>query len=122
MTEQPGTERYLARHLALADRILDCLDRALDDPRELFTAVVRKRSTKTDEEEVYGCERDTIDEKKLQGVVAAFAELKDIQRQALGILEPKDAQRLDVDRAKAGVQTGDGLRSLLAALDTTLEV
>ena len=115
--ENTPKEPYLQRHLQLSDRLLDCIDRALDHPRELYTTVVRKKTTKTDEEEVYGCERDCIDDKKLLNIVAAFSDLKDIQRQTLGILEEKDRQRFAYDRERAGLGSENALQSFLSALN-----
>ena len=109
---------YIARHLAISDKLLDRIDRALDEPRELFTAVVRHKSTKRDEEEVYGVERDTIDEKKLCSIVGAIAELKDIQRQALGFIDPKDRIRYETDLQKKVGPSGEALQAFLRALST----
>lgn len=109
---------YIARHLAISDKLLDCIDRALDEPRELFTVVVRRKSAKNDEEEIYGVERDAIDEKKLCSIVDAISELKDIQRQALGFMDPKDRMRYETDLQKKAGPSGEAIQAFLHALTT----
>ena len=108
---------YIARHLAISGKLLDCIDRALDDPRELFTATVRRKSAKGDGEEVFGAERDTIDEKKLCALVDAVAGLKDIQRQALGFMDPKDRLRYEAGLSKKTEPSGEALEAFLRSLD-----
>lgn len=104
---------YIAKHLAISDKLLDWIDRALDEPRELFTAVVRRKSAKGGEDEV--C--DTVDEKKLCAVVDAIVELKDIQRQALGFMDPKDRIRYETDLQKKAGPSGEALSAFLEALN-----
>ena len=102
-------QTYLRRHLALSDRLLQCIDQALDNPMELYRPASAQKAGQDEQME------PTLDDRKLLNLVKAVGDLKDIQRQALGILEEKDRQRLQAEQGKAA--EGEGLRQFLLALD-----
>ncbi len=103
----------LRRYLALSDRLLQCIDQALDNPTELYRPDSTQKSG-SEEEPAW-----TLDDRKLLNLVKAVGDLKDIQRQALGILEEKDRQRLLAEQGKTA--DGEGFRKFLLALDAEQE-
>jgi len=92
----------VARQLALTDRMMELLGRALEDDDELFRHVEFAKSTSGSE---YYCQRlQSIDEERAGRMVRLMGELFEQQRIILGIHEYKDelsAAKLEQDERLA---------------------
>ncbi len=78
----------VSRHLALTDRVLEIIARALEDEEELYRHVEFVKSSSGSE---FICERQqAIDEERTGRIVKIMGELFEQQRMILGIHEYKD--------------------------------
>lgn len=85
--------KYRIMHLNISDKVLNELNKALDNPNELYTVVEKLRQgygsgefSEKIETEVL----DVINDSKVVNIVNALDKLQKMQRQTIGILEAKD--------------------------------
>ena len=85
--------KYRMMHLNISDKVLNELNKALDNPNELYTVVEKLRQgygsgefSEKIETEVL----DVINDSKVVNIVNALDKLQKMQRQTIGILEAKD--------------------------------
>lgn len=86
--DKASVSAHVARHLALTDRMLEILSRALEDDDELFRHVEFAKYTTGSE---FRCERlPALDEERTARIVRLMAELFEQQRIILGIHDYRD--------------------------------
>lgn len=97
--------KYRMMHLNISDKVLNELNKALDNPNELYTVVEKLRQgygsgefSEKIETEVL----DVINDSKVVNIVNALDKLQKMQRQTIGILDVKDDK--DSGNTKEGVK------------------
>lgn len=97
--------KYRMMHLNISDKVLNELNKALDNPNELYTVVEKLRQgygsgefSEKIETEVL----DVINDSKVINIVNALDKLQKMQRQTIGILDAKDDK--DSGNTKEGVK------------------
>ncbi len=97
--------KYRMMHLNISDKVLNELNKALDNPNELYTVVEKLRQgygsgefSEKIETEVL----DVINDSKVVNIVNALDKLQKMQRQTIGILDVKDDK--DSGNTKDGVK------------------
>lgn len=88
---------YQAKHLNISDKIFKEINKALDNPDELYTVVEKLRQGYGQGEFKESIETevlDVINDAKVVNIVNALDRLQKMQRQTLGILDEKDKLRL----------------------------
>lgn len=89
--------KYQAKHLNISDKIFNEVNKALDNPNELYTVVEKLRQGYGQGEFKESIETevlDVINDSKVVNIVNALDKLQKMQRQTLGILDEKDKIRL----------------------------
>lgn len=92
-----------AIHFQVSNKILLTLMEALDDDSELYKYVEKLRTgygMGDFREELVTETLDALNDAKLLNMVNSLEKLQKMQRQTLGILDEKDAEKLNLDKAK----------------------
>lgn len=89
--------KYQAKHLNISDKIFSEINKALENPDELYTVVEKLRQGYGQGEFKESIETEVlevINDAKVINIVNALDKLQKMQRQTLGILDEKDKLRL----------------------------
>lgn len=87
--------KYKIKHLTISDKVLDEVNKALDNPHELYTVVEKLRQgygAGEFKEEIATEVLDVINDSKVVNIVNVLDKLQKMQRQTLGILDAKDVK------------------------------
>lgn len=101
-----GIAEHTAKHLSISDRLLDVLNDALSDEDELYKVVVKLRTGYGQgefDEKITTEVMSALNDTKLLNMVNALDKIQKMQRQTLGIMDEHVKQKLELDKAKAGI-------------------
>jgi transcriptional regulator with XRE-family HTH domain len=94
-----------ARHLRVSDKLIDIIEKALEDENELYKYVEKLRQGYGPgefEESIVVDVKDALNDSKLVNIVNSLDKLQKMQRQTLGILDAKDQHKVEMDKRKMG--------------------
>lgn len=98
--------KYKAQHLSITDNILNQINKALDNPNELYSFVEKFREGNGDGSYTEYSDvkiHDTLNENKVVKIVTAVEKLQRMQRQTLDILSVDAQERLELERKKVEI-------------------
>lgn len=98
---------YQAKHINISDKIFNEINKALENPDELYTVVEKLRQGYGQgefEESIETEVLDVINDAKVVNIVNALDKLQKMQRQTLGILDEKDKLRLGKTNELSGYE------------------